>query len=124
MSSWVVHPPSSDSRAPRVAPSSTVSGSITAASAAQRCSRKPCRSRFSASPRRRVIGRCVCRLTRPGISSLPRASMTTVPSSAAVRVGCRGADLGDDAVVDDDGGVREDGVALVDGDDVAGVLDA
>ncbi len=39
-------------------------------------------------------------------------------------VSSRRADLGDDAVVDDDGRVRQDPVVLVDRDDVAGVLDA
>ena len=136
MSSWVVHPPRSDSSAPRVAPSSTVAGSMTAPSACQTRARKPWRSTSSARPRSSVIGRCVWRLTSPGIASLPRPSRCSVAVAArvgrgraarlpALRLLCArlGSDGGDDAVLDGDRLVREDRVGVVDGDEEGEVGD-
>ena len=87
MSSWVVQPPRRDSSAPSEAPSSTVAGSITAPSAAQTRVRKPWRSTSSARPRSRVIGRCVWRLTSPGITSRPRPSSTVSASTGPGEAG-------------------------------------
>ena len=88
MSSWVVHPPSSDSSAPRVAPSSTVAGSMTAPSAAHTRVRNPWRSTPSAIPRSSVIDRCVWRLTSPGRARRPRPSMTSSPARTGTEPIC------------------------------------
>ena len=116
MSSCVVQPPSERLERAEGGAELDGLGVHDRPSAAQTRVRKPWRSTFSARPRRRVIGRWVWRLTSPGISELAAGVDDDLVGSGGRRRAARRAaghpsgsrrDLGDDAVLDDHGGVRE-----------------
>ena len=77
MSITVVTPPSSSSAKPSVAPSRTVSRFRIAPSAFQTVCSHGSSGRSSTSPRNRLSPAWQCVLISPGISSMPRASITS-----------------------------------------------